>query len=174
MVEILRLSHRIKRDKRLSSHVALASRTFGANKIYYSGQHDSSLEESINKIVDRWGGPFSIEYVKKPLTLIKHKKKNNFFIVHLTCYGLELKKEIPKIRKKKNILVIVGSEKVPPEIYEISNLNLSISNQPHSEVSALAIFLHEYFQGKELKKQFRNAKLKIIPKEKGKSVKHNL
>mgnify|MGYP001288702789 CR=1 FL=1 len=174
MIEILRLSHRIRRDKRLSSHVALASRAFGANKVYYSGQHDSSLENSINKIVKRWGNHFSIEYIKSPLNLIKQKKKNSFFIIHLTCYGLELKKEIQKIRKKKKILVVVGSEKVPPEIYKISDLNLSISNQPHSEVSALAIFLHEYFQGKELTKQFKNAKLKVIPKGKGKLVKHNI
>jgi len=38
MIEILRLGHRKKRDARLSTHVALVSRAFGASKIYYSGQ----------------------------------------------------------------------------------------------------------------------------------------
>ena len=44
IIEVLRLSHRIRRDVRLSTHVALTARAFGASKIYYSGQHDSSLE----------------------------------------------------------------------------------------------------------------------------------
>ena len=43
-VEILRLGHRISRDPRLSTHLALTARAFLASKLYYYGQHDSSLE----------------------------------------------------------------------------------------------------------------------------------
>lgn len=168
MIEILRLSHRLKRDVRVSTHCALASRALGASKLYYSGQHDSSYEDSVNSIVKNWGGNFSIEYVKDPVSLIKSKK--DYFVVHLTVYGLQLKKEISKIRKKKKILVIVGSEKVPPEIYNLADVNLSIGNTPHSEISALSIFLYEYFGKDILNKSFENAKIKVIPSKIGKKV----
>jgi len=168
MIEILRLSHRLRRDPRISTHVALVARAFGANKIYYSGQHDSSLEDSVNNITKQWGGSFKIEYIKEPIKLIKEKKQNNFYIIHLTVYGLEIQKEIQKIKKKKNILVIIGSEKVIPEIYKIADLNLSISNSPHSEVSSLSIFLYEYFNKKFPK--FKNPKRTIKPSNKNKIV----
>lgn len=170
MIQILRLSHRLRRDPRISTHVALVARAFGASKIYYSGQHDSNLESSVSNITKQWGGPFKIEYIKDYLNLIKTKKKKGFFIVHLTCYGLELKKQIQNIREKKNILVIIGSEKVPLEIYKLAHYNISITQQPHSEVSALAIFLHEFFRGSELDLEFKNPKIKVIPQAKDKKV----
>lgn len=168
--EVLRLSHRLRRDPRLSTHVALTARAFLANKLYYSGQHDSSLETSINKVTKDFGGNFEISYIKSPINLIKEKKQKGFFIIHLTCYGLSIQKKINQIRKKKKIFIIVGGEKVPPEIYELSDLNLSITNQPHSEVGSLALFLHEYFEGKELETKFSNAKLIIKPSRGRKKV----
>ncbi|MCL2143761.1 MAG: tRNA (cytidine(56)-2'-O)-methyltransferase, partial [Methanomassiliicoccaceae archaeon] len=45
------------------------------------------------------------------------------------------------------MLVIVGAEKVPPEVYERSDHNISVGNQPHSEIAALSIFLYEVTQG---------------------------
>lgn len=170
MIEVLRLSHRISRDKRISTHCALVSRAFGAVRLYYSGQKDKEMEESVRKIVEKFGGPFEIEHVDNEYKLIDKKKKDGFLIVHLTCYGLEIKKEITKIRKEKNILVIIGGEKVEPEIYQVADINLSVSNQPHSEVSSLAIFLHEFFEGKELDLKFENAKMRIEPCERGKRV----
>ena len=167
MIEVLRLDHRLKRDARLTTHVALVSRAFGASKIYYSGQQDPSLENSIKKITKNWGGSFKIEYTKNPLKLLQNKKT----IVHLTMYGLSIQKKISEIRKHKNLLIIVGGSKVPIEYYKLSNFNISITNQPHSEVSALSILLHEYFKGKELNINFKNAKLKIIPQEQGKKLK---
>ena len=52
MIEVLRLTHRIRRDPRLSTHVALTARAFGAAKVYYSGEHDGSLENSINHVIN--------------------------------------------------------------------------------------------------------------------------
>jgi tRNA (cytidine56-2'-O)-methyltransferase len=154
-IEILRLSHRIQRDPRLSTHVALTARAFLASKLYYSGDKDSSLENSLNKVSKQFGGDFKIEHIKDPIKLIKEKRKEKYLIVHLTCYGERFDKKISEIRKNKNILVIVGGEKVPPKIYQLSNLNLSVTNQPHSEVGSLAIFLHGYFQGKEFDAEFK-------------------
>jgi len=82
-------------------------------------------------------------------------------------YGLPIQKQINNIRKHKNLLIIVGSSKVPIHYYKLSNFNISITTQPHSEVSSLVIFLHEYFKGKELNTTFKNAKLKIVPQEQG-------
>ena len=162
MIEILRLSHRLRRDPRISTHVALVARAFGANKIYYSGEHDSSLEDSVNKIVKQWGGSFKIEYIKNYLNLIKTHKN----IIHLTMYGLPLKKQISKIKKHKNLLIIIGGEKVTPEIYKLSNYNISVTSQPHSEVAALAVLLDKL----NLKTDFKNSNLKVIPQASGKKT----
>ena len=165
MIEVLRLNHRISRDKRLTSHVALTARAFSASKMYYSGQKDGSLEESVKKIVTSFGGNFKIEYTKEPLNLLKKKSK----VVHLTVYGLPLQDKIKDIRKFKNLLIIVGGEKVEPEYYKLADYNISVTNQPNSEVASLAIFIDHFFQNKELKKEFKGDK-KIIPQEKGKKV----
>ncbi len=184
-IEILRLNHRIARDKRVSTHVALTARAFHASKLYYTGQQDREMEESINKVTKRFGGNFEIIYTDNDKKLIESKKKENYIIVHLTVYGLPIQDKIKNIRKLKNVLVIIGGKKVEPQIYNLSDINMSIGNQPHSEVSSLAIFLHEYFEGKELisefknykvkiigiKNNFKNAKVKIIQSERGKLLK---
>lgn len=165
MIQVLRLSHRLRRDPRISTHVALVARAFGASKIYYSGQHDSSLENSVNNITKQWGGPFEIEYIKYPIKLIKKTKST---VINLTMYGLSIQKQISKIKKHKNILVIIGSEKVPSEIYKLADYNIAISSTPHSEISSLTIFLYEYSNKKF--PIFKNPKIKIIPQSRGKKT----
>ena len=68
-----------------------------------------------------------------------------------------------------HILIIVGSEKVPREVYDKADFNIAIGHQPHSEVAALAIFLDRYFEGTELNKKF-DGKLKIQGSSRGKKV----
>ena len=85
-------------------------------------------------------------------------------------YGLPVQTVIKKVRKRRNVLVVIGAEKVPGEVYRLADYNIAVTNQPHSEVAALAVVLHEYFKGKELGKKFAKAKLKIIPQERGKKV----
>ncbi|HDN90942.1 MAG TPA: tRNA (cytidine(56)-2'-O)-methyltransferase, partial [Candidatus Aenigmarchaeota archaeon] len=41
-IVVVRLSHRKKRDQRVSTHVALVARAFGAEGIFYSGEKDKS------------------------------------------------------------------------------------------------------------------------------------
>lgn len=170
-IEILRLSHRIGRDPRLSTHVALTARAFLANKLYYSGDNDSSLEETINKVTEQFGGSFEIEYVKDPALLIKEKKKENYLVVHLTVYGLTLPSSLSKVNNHEKVLVVVGGEKVQPEIFQLADYNISITSQPISEVSALAVFLHELLEGKELNAKFKSAKIQIIPSTREKKFK---
>ncbi|MBI2971858.1 MAG: tRNA (cytidine(56)-2'-O)-methyltransferase [Candidatus Aenigmarchaeota archaeon] len=170
MIIILRIGHRYERDERLSTHCGLVARAFGARRIIFSGEHDAKLMESIGGVAERWGGPFDVHYEGQwKKSLLAHKKKG-FTVVHLTMYGTPVQKAMRIIRKRKKLLVVVGSEKVPPEIYQLADFNVSVTSQPHSEVAALAVFLHEYHKGKELSKRFRGAKLRIVPQEKGKKV----
>lgn len=171
MIIVLRLNHRIFRDKRITSHVALTARAFLADKLYYSGEKDSNFEQSIMKVCKQFGSNFKVEYCKNPIEFVK-ENKNKFTIVHLTCYGLNVRNHVNKL-KNKNLIIIVGGEKVEPIYYKLADFNIAITKQPISEVSALAIFLHLLNNGKELNYEFKNTKLKILESEKGKKVVRN-
>ncbi len=166
-VYVLRLGHRRERDKRVTTHCALVARAFLAKKMYYSGEKDEKLEEKIRKVNETFGGEFSVEYVKDWKSLIKDFEGLK---VHLTMYGIPLTEKLNSIREKDKILVIIGSTKVPREVFMLSDFNISISNQPHSEIAALAIFLDKMFEEKEFYHEFKNAKFRIIPSERGKKV----
>jgi len=166
VIVVYRYGHRIARDKRITTHVALTARAFGADGIVID-EKDERIEENIRKVVERFGGDF---FIKSGIQWKQYIKEWRGKIVHLTMYGEKVKDVIDEIRKYKDILVIVGAEKVPSEFYEIADYNVAIGNQPHSEVSALAIFLHMLTQGKWMEKEFDGV-LKIIPREKGKEMK---
>lgn len=169
-VWVLRLSHRVMRDIRVTSHVALAARAFGARGMYFSGDFDEDIIKTIEKVTSLWGGEFKVQYIEEPLRFAREWRSNGE-VVHLTMYGLPIKDVIGEIRKSsRKKLVVVGSRKVPREVYLIADWNVSVTNQPHSEVSALAVFLHELFEGYELNINFKNAKLKIIPQVRGKKI----
>ena len=84
-------------------------------------------------------------------------------------YGLPLDHVIPEIKKHRDVLIIVGSEKVPTELFKLADYNIAVGNQPHSEVAAVALFLDRYLEGKWANRVF-NGKVKIVPSEKGKKV----
>lgn len=167
---VLRLTHRVGRDKRVTTHLALVARAFGAQGMYYSGDRDVSFEEKVRDIVDRWGGSFQVLYVDKPVKVIDRWREAGGLIVHLTMYGVSLPDMVDKIRENDKILVIVGSEKVEPWVFKVSDYNISITNQPHSEIAALAVFLDYYFSGEEFGFEFPECKYKVIPMERGKKV----
>jgi len=165
MITILRIGHRIQRDKRITTHCALVSRAFGADKILIDTL-DKKIEETVLSTCKRFGGNFEIKTGIKSKKIIEEWKGT---IVHLTMYGEKLDKVVKKIDTKKDILVIVGAEKVPRYIYELADFNISVGNQPHSEVAALAIFLDRVTNGKWINKKF-NGKLEIMPCDRGKKV----
>jgi tRNA (cytidine56-2'-O)-methyltransferase len=174
-IEVLRLGHRLPRDERISTHVALVARAFGADAVSYSGQHDSGLEESVRRICDSWGaGPegrrFSIGYEKSAVSFIKRRKKEGFTAVHLTMYGMPISGKLGQLLQSGRLLLIVGSEQVPGEIYALSDHNVSVTGQPHSEVAALAIALDRLKGGRELSWSDFGGKKMIEPCERGKRV----
>ncbi len=162
-VTVLRLGHRAARDKRISTHCALVARALGAESLIYTGQRDSEMEKSVRRVSEQWGGKFRIEHATSWRKAIKGFNGGK---VHLTMYGLPIQKKINEIRKQKNLLILIGGEKVPMEVYHSVDWNIAITNQPHSEVAALAIFLHRFFGGKTL--DFGKAERKILPQKAGK------
>ena len=137
--EILRIGHRPERDKRITTHVALTARAFGASKIYVSNP-DSRVVNSVEEVVDKFGGDFSIISTSNPKKIVQ---SSDLLIVHLTMFGLPIDEKVEEIIKiNKDILFVVGAEKVPPWVFELADFNISIGNQPHSEVAALAIAMN--------------------------------
>lgn len=170
MITVLRLGHRLARDQRISTHCGLVARALGADRIIYTGEQDTEIIKSIEEVTSKWGGAFSASYEKDWKKVIREYKQKKFSIVHLTVYGEPIQSKIKTLRKKINLLIIIGGEKVPAELYKLVDHNISITQQPHSEVAALAIFLHEYLAGKELEKKFKNAKIRVVPQQRGKKV----
>ena len=60
-------------------------------------------------------------------------------------------------------------EAVPAEVYQRADFNVSVGNQPHSEIAALAIFLDRFTEGKALYAD-RGGELEVVPNERGKTV----
>ena len=168
-IEVLRIGTRLVRDDRVTTHVTLVSRAFGASKIY---MYDANPEinQTISKVNKMWGSDFKVEIIDNWKDIIKLKKKESFKIIHLTMYGENINTIQEEIRKEEKILIIVGAEKVPREAYDMADYNIAIGNQPHSEISALAILLDRILQGRQLQKKYSDGEREIIPTKKGKSV----
>mgnify|MGYP000117779540 CR=1 FL=1 len=174
-VFVLRWGHRPERDKRLTSHVVLTARALGADGVILADVKDEKVKKTVEKVVGLWGGPFFFEMGKPWKETVKEWKNMGGVVVHLTAYGENLGETdvIDRIKATgKDVLVLVGSQKVPKEFFseEVSDFNVAVGNQPHSECASLAVFLDRFFGGKELTKNFENAKLKIIPSRRGKKV----
>ena len=165
---IMRIGHRPERDKRVTTHVALSLRALGARGIYVDTK-DPVLEENIRSVVGRFGGDYSIETGVRWQDAVR---KFDGIIVHLTMYGERVDEALPKIPRDKDMMIIVGAEKVPMDVYQRADYNISVGNQPHSEIAALAIFLDRFTEGRALYSD-RGGKLTVVPNERGKTVVEN-
>ena len=178
-IMILRWGHRPQRDVRLTTHVALTARALCASGFILADTSDPHIEETVAKITRTWGGNFHFEMGTSWKRAIREWKEKGNIVVHLTAYGenLQTSDVLSRIKSQgKDVMLVVGSQKVPGEFYseEVSDFNVAVGNQPHSECSALAIFLDRYFEGKELVQTFSKAKISIVPKERGKEVKTHI
>jgi tRNA (cytidine56-2'-O)-methyltransferase len=169
VIEVVRIGQRVVRDDRVTTHVALVSRAFGAQKIFMT-EVNPEIKGTLDKINETWGGNFTVEFIDKWKYIVKKKKKENYKIVHLSMYGENINDIQEKLRNEENLLIVVGAEKVPREIYELADYNVGVGNQPHSEISALGILLDRIQRGTQFEKSFPNAKRKIIPTKSGKNV----
>ncbi|MDX1813766.1 MAG: tRNA (cytidine(56)-2'-O)-methyltransferase [Candidatus Bathyarchaeia archaeon] len=172
---MLRWGHRPQRDVRLTTHVALTARALGASGFLLSDTVDKRIRETVEKVTRNWGGDFSFEMGMTWKSSVKNWKAKGGVVVHLTVYGenVETSDVLGRIRGSgKKVLLLVGSQKVPGDFFsdDVSDFNVSIGNQPHSECAALAVFLDRFFGGKELAQGFKKAKIKVIPQERGKKT----
>jgi tRNA (cytidine56-2'-O)-methyltransferase len=165
MIVVLRLGHRINRDKRITTHVALVARAFGADGIVLTTK-DEKIKKNIQAVCKRFGGDFQIQTGVDPKKIIKSWKGS---IVHLTMYGEKLEQAMNTLNPTRDLLIIVGAEKVPPYYYQVADLNISVGNQPHSEVAALAVFLDRFTKAAWQTKQF-HGNIQIVPCVTGKKV----
>lgn len=174
-IVVLRWGHRPRRDARLTTHVALAARALGAAGLILSDIEDPKIKETIEKVTQNWGGPFYFETGTPWRKAVADWKANGGLVVHLTAYGenIQTSHVLQRIKTSgKDLLVIVGSQKVPSEFFSeaISDFNVAIGSQPHSECASLAVFLDRFFEGEELTRKFQNGKVRIVPQRRGKKV----
>ena len=168
-VVVLRLGHRPGRDDRMTTHIGLTARALGADRVLFVGDASQSAR-TVRDITDRFGGPFSAEVIEAYRPVIRDWEGS---VVHLTMYGErveDVEGDIREAHAEEPLLVVVGSEKVPFEVYEHADWNVGVTNQPHSEVAALAVFLDRLFDGRELDREWADADREVIPKKVGKRV----
>ncbi len=168
-IEVVRIGQRIVRDDRVTTHVALVARAFGASKIFMT-EVNPEIKDTVEKINKTWGGNFVIEFIDSWRPIVKKKKEEGYKIIHLTMYGENINDAQKNLSKEKSLLIVVGAEKVPREIYELADYNIGVGSQPHSEISALAILLDRIQKGEQFEKEFSGGKRKIIPTKNGKNV----
>ena len=126
--------------------------------------------ETVADITDRFGGPFEVELTDSPRGVVRNWEGQ---IVHLTMYGeriQDVEAEVRETSRTEPLLVVVGSEKVPFDVYEAADWNVAVTNQPHSEVAGLAVFLDRLFEGEELEREWNDADRRVVPQETGKRV----
>jgi len=167
-IEVLRIGQRLVRDDRVTTHVALVSRAFGASKILMQ-EVNPEIKKTISDVNRMWGGTFEVEIINNWKKVLK-SKKNSFKIVHLTMYGENIDSITDKLKQEEQILIVVGAEKVPREVYDLADYNVAVGNQPHSEISALAVLLDRILQGRQFLKKHENARKEIIPTKRRKKV----
>jgi len=164
---VLRIGHRPERDQRVTTHVGLTARALGADGMYLAA-NDEGVKRSIDDVVERWGGEFFVENNVSWKRCIKDWKKDGGKVVHLTMYGLRMTDVTESIKAEEKVLIVVGAEKVPGDIYQLADYNVSVTSQPHSEISSLALILDHLSDGRELNREYPDATMKIIPTKCGK------
>lgn len=165
---VLRLGHRPGRDERMTTHVGLTARALGADRAILPANASDAVA-TIDEVTNRFGGPFTVETTASPPRVIKDWPG---LIVHLTMYGEPIQTVIPDIQHAHShpLLIVVGAAKVAADSFHHADWNIAVTNQPHSEVAALAVFLDRLFDGAELDREWDHATHRIIPQASGKRV----
>ena len=170
--DVLRLGYRRGRDPRITTHLALVARALGADGFLLAGDDDQEMFDNLNSVSERFGGELDTEHVSG-LGHFKKHVENGGVAVHLTMYGEPFRQAIPKIRRDRPLIIVVGGAKVPGDVYKICQHNVAVGNQPHSEVAALALFMDAWFGESGSERSFKDARLVIEGVNGGKLVHDN-
>lgn len=169
-IEVLRIGHRPERDKRITTHVCLTARALGAAAVRIA-EDDPGVVASVAGVAARFGGSFAVSGGAGWKGPVKEWKARGGQVVHLTMYGLPLAAAAPDVLADgRDVLVVVGAEKVPAEIYQLADHNVAVGSQPHSEVAALALLLDRLRGGAWEWDAFPGAALRVVPTAHGKRV----
>ena len=168
-VVVVRYGHRPGRDGRTTTHVGLTARALGADRVVIPEVAGGSAD-TVRDITARFGGPFEVETRDVGPGIARNWEGT---VVHLTMYGLpvqDVEADVRAAHETEPILVVVGGEKVPFEFYELADYNVAVTNQPHSEIAGLAVFLDRLFEGRELDREWTDADRRVVPEATGKTV----
>ncbi|MFW6317623.1 MAG: tRNA (cytidine(56)-2'-O)-methyltransferase, partial [Halorubrum sp.] len=169
------------RDDRMTTHVGLTARALGADRVILPDNAGQSAE-TVRDITGRFGGPFAVELREDQKAFVGNW---DGVVVHLTMYGERVQDVEADVREAvgldepdvvgeasppRDLLVVVGGEKVPWALYERADFNVGVTNQPHSEVAGLAVFLDRLFDGAELDREWADADRRVVPEATGKTV----
>ena len=171
-IQVLRLGQRYVRDDRTLTHLCLVSRALGAESIHLEDA-EKDVTATLEEVNRTWGGEFRAILGEPWRNVVRAAKKEGRSVVHLTMYGMPIQDVAPQLQSLGKILLVVGGPKVPGEMYRDADYNVAVTSQPHSEVAALAIALHEIQKGEELKRAFQKSRLRILPTARGKRVVEN-
>jgi tRNA (cytidine56-2'-O)-methyltransferase len=171
-ISVMRIGKRYVRDDRTLTHLCLVSRALGADSIYLEDA-EKAVMATLEEVNRTWGGDFEVILGGTWRSVIREAKNEGRSVVHLTMYGIPIQDVIRQLRGLEKLLIVVGGPKVPGKVYREADFNVSVTSQPHSEVAALAIALHEIQGGEELKRTFGKSKLRILPSPRGKRVVEN-
>lgn len=175
-LDILRLGYRKGRDPRITTHLALVGRALGADRFLLAGDEDQKMFDNLESVNARFGGDMQCQHIKGPMGWLRKFVEEDAgdgqpgVAIHLTMYGEPFREAIPRIRRDRPVAIIVGGAKVPGDVYKLSQYNVAVGNQPHSEVAALALFLDAWYGEAASQRKFDDARLIINPMSQGKNV----
>jgi len=153
----------------MTTHVGLAARALGADRVIFEAAASDAVATA-RDVTDRFGGPFTVETTDAPKARLREFDGS---IVHLTMYGepvQDVEADVREAHDADPLMVVVGAEKVPFEVYERADWNVAVTNQPHSEIAGLAVFLDRLFEGRELDREWTDADRRVVPNATGKQV----
>ncbi len=148
-----------------NAELCLAARAFGAAGVVLSSRKDPKLVKYMKLTNSKWGGCFEVEFESNYMKALD--KESSYKKVYLTRYGVPLPEVISTLRTYRNLLLIVTDKEAFSPAYMHADFSVSITAQPHSSASAIAVFLHEFYSGRELAMHFENARYKVVPSEQG-------
>lgn len=145
--------------------LCLTARALGASEITFIGKTNKKILNYINNLNKNWGGSFKVLFAKSYKEVLKSSSK--YVKVCLTRYGTPLQNKIYSLKTYKNMVLIIPPSSIKEPSKYSPDFNISVTSQPHSSSAALAVFLHEFYNGRELAMHFENAKYKLIPDNNG-------
>ena len=118
-IMVLRLGHRIPRDLRVTTHVCLTARAFGAHGVILADVVDTTLERTVRDVAQRFGGSFPIRMGEPWRQVMKEWKRKGGEIIHLTAYGIPLPQAIQEIKSSPSPKPVSYTHLTLPTIYSV-------------------------------------------------------